>query len=127
MKQISKRIDTLCKQIDDENRVDDDFTGGYVPDPEGKWLDELRAIQEEIEELPQPVQSPSEWIVEVGGRKRGIFKEVYESEDHPGLCYVALDERPGCVDQLIEFEDCEYDHIRLLTKDGKVVMDNKME
>lgn len=70
--------------------------------------------------LMEPVQSPSEWIVEVDGKKKGTMDDQIIEPLKSGL-EIELGDNP---EKKYKFKD---HHIRLLTKDGGVVMDNRKE
>lgn len=52
--EISKKLDRIIRRMQDEFLVDDDVSGGYYPQPEGEFIEDLWKICESISSLSHP-------------------------------------------------------------------------
>ena len=51
LKSIIKKLEILGKDICDESLIDDDVSGGYMPQPEGGWTENIWSIIDDLEKL----------------------------------------------------------------------------
>jgi hypothetical protein len=51
IKSTIKRLEILGKDICDESLIDDDVSGGYMPQPEGSWSDAIWSIIDNLEKI----------------------------------------------------------------------------
>jgi hypothetical protein len=71
-----KKLQKVAEELHEENLVDDDFTGGHVPEPEGKWLGELYEAIDILERKIIPASSPEELEVWVDNTWEGTLVEL---------------------------------------------------